>query len=151
MTHAKTAVVIVFIAMLLALMLFYASLMSTVERARDDTQRVLDGYCIEKAAVIFNSIKNGHNQMASDVYTDEFMTKIAAELGLALTGNTATHQSGSNIIFRYTNPLTANLNSDTLSLTTEFDVVIPVSFAGRNLTEIRIPLKVKSVYVLKYD
>ena len=151
MTHAKTAVVIIFIAMLLALMLSYASLMSTVERARDDTQRVLDGYCIEKAIIIYGSIKNGNNQMASAVYTDEFMTKIAEELGLTLTGNTATHQSGSNVIFRYTNPLTANMNSDTLSLTTEFEVVIPVGFAGRNLTEIRVPLKVESVYVLKYD
>jgi hypothetical protein len=114
--------------------------MSTISRARDDTQRVLDGFCIEKAAEIYNSIKNGHNQMASGNYTDAFMQKIAAELGLALSGSTGSHQSGSNVIFQYTNPLTANLKSDTLYLTTEFEIVLPISFAGKNLTELRIPL-----------
>lgn len=149
MSHIQTAVVILFIAMLFAVMLSYASLMSTISRARDDTQRVLDSFCIQKAETIYGSIKNGNKQMIGGVYTDEFMQKIAAELGLSLSGSTATYSTGDNVIFHYTNPLTANLDSDTLSLTAVFEVVIPLHFAGVTLTDLRVPLKVESVYVLK--
>jgi hypothetical protein len=151
MTHVKTAVVIIFIAMLFAAVLSYASLMSTIDRARDDTQRVLDSFCIEKAETIYNSIKNGNKQMVSGTYTNDFMNKIAAELGLTCSGNTATHSAGSNVIFQYTNPLTANLHSDTLSLTTEFEVIVPLSFAGLRITDMRVPMIVESVFVLKFN
>ena len=150
MGHIKTAVIVLIISMLFSVILSYAFIMTTVSRARDDTQRVLDGYCIEKSIEIYGSVKNGHKQMVRGTYTDEFMSRIAADLGLTRSGNTAFHRNGSNTIFRYTNPLTANLTSDTLTLTTEFEVVVPVSFAEKALTELRIPLKVDSVFVLKF-
>ena len=149
MAYVKTAMVILVIAMLFSLVLSYAFIMTTVSRVRDDTQRVLDSFCIDKSREIYESIKNGNNDMTSDIYTTEFMSRLVAELGLTRSGENAYHERGGNVIFRYTNPLTANLDSDTLSLTTEFDVVIPVSFADRELFELRIPLKVSSVLVLK--
>jgi hypothetical protein len=149
MSHVKTAAIIIIISMLFSIMLSYTFLMSTVSRARDDTQRVLDGFCIEKSIEIYGSIKNGNKQMVKGTYTTEFMTRLVSELGLTGTGNAAYHASGSNIIFRYDNPLTANLHSDTLSLTMEFDIVIPVGFAGRNLFEMKIPMRTESIFVLK--
>ena len=137
MTHTKTAAVIIIIAMLFSLVLTYASAMTTISRAREDTQRVLDSFCIEKAEEIYNSIKNGHNYMISGTYTDEFMGKIATELGLE------------RAVFQYTNPLTANLHGDTLSLTTGFEVVMPLNFAGKSLLSLRVPMQVQSLYVLK--
>ena len=151
MAYIKAAMVILVIAMLFSIIMTYGFIMATVNRARDDTQRVLDSFCIEKSVGIYTSIRQGNNQMASGVYTTEFMARIADEMGLTRTGNNAFHANDDgNVIFRYTNPLTANLNNDTLSLTTEFDVVIPISFAGRSLFEMRVPLKVDSYYVLKY-
>ena len=149
MTHIKSAVLVLIMMMLFSLIFFYASMMSTVSRARDDTQRVLDSFCIEKAVVIYDSIKNGNKQMVSGTYTTEFMAKIADELGLSRTGNTGFHRSGSDIIFQYTNPLTANLKNDTLSLTMDFEIVMPINFAGQKVTDMRVPLKVESIYVLK--
>ncbi len=152
MAHVKTAAMILILSMLFSVLLAYASLMSTVSRARDDTQRVLDSYCIEKAEEIYGSIKNGHKQMATGIYTAQFLTKVVRELGLTQTGPTTVfHGNGRGIIFRYTNPLTANLDSDTLSLTTEFELVLPVVFAGKSLLDLRIPLKVESVYVLNFE
>jgi len=149
MAHVKTAVIIIIISMLFSIMLSYAFLMSTVSRARDDTQRVLDGFVIEKSIEIYGSIKNGHKQMVQGTYTTEFMTRLVSELGLTRAGNAAYHASGDNLIFRYDKPLTANLHSDTLSLTMEFEIAIPISFAGQNLFEMKIPMRTESIFVLK--
>lgn len=149
MAYIKTAVIIIIISMLFSVMLSYASLMSTVSRVRDDTQRTLDSFCIEKAASIYGSVKNGSNQMVSGAYTDLFVRKVATELSLIKSGNTATNRKDNKIVFQVINPLTANLNNDTLSLTADIEVYIPVYFAGLNLTELRVPIKLESVYVLK--
>jgi hypothetical protein len=87
--------------------------------------------------------------MVGSTYTTEFMNRITRELWLARRGNNAYYESGGNIIFRYDNPLTANLREDTLTLTMDFEIVIPISFASQRFFDLRIPLRAESVYVLK--
>ena len=149
MAYIKTAAIILVISMLLSVMLFYAFAMSTVSRIRDDTQRVLDSFCIEKSIEIYSSIKNGNKQMASRIYTAEFMTRLVTELGITRSGNNAFYSKDGNIIFRYNAPLTANLIDDTLNLTMDYEIVIPVSFAGKTLVDLRIEQRVQSTFILK--
>lgn len=149
MSFVKTAVIILIIAMLFSLMLSYAFVTSTVSRTRDDTQRVLDSFCIEKAIEIYSSIKNGNKDMVSGTYTTEFMAKLTTELGVARQGNNAYHQSRGSIIFRYDNPLVGNLKDDTLTLSIDYEIVVPISFVNRQMFDIRIPLRTESVYTLK--
>ena len=149
MAYIKAAAILLVISMLFSVMLSYAFMMATVSRTRDDTQRVLDSFCIEKSIEIYGSIKNGNNQMASRTHTNDFMTRLVAELGITRSGNNAFYSTDGSIIFRYNAPLTANLINDTLNLTMDYEIVIPVSFAGRNLFDLRIPQRVQSTFVLK--
>ena len=149
MAYIKTAAIILVISMLFSVMLFYAFAMSTVSRTRDDTQRVLDSFCTRKSIEIYGSIKNGNNHMVKGTYTNEFMANLVAELGITRSGNNAFYSNDSGIIFRYNSPLTANLINDTLNLTMNYEIVIPVSFAGETLVDLRIPQQVQSTFVLK--
>ena len=48
-----------------------------------------------------------------------------------------------------TNPQTFFTVSNTLNLTTTYDLLFPINFAGKRVMELRIPIKVKASYNLK--
>ena len=136
--------------LLLSLVLIYASWMTVIQTTRADTQRVLDSFTIKKAREIYSSIKQGNNQMSRGEYTDAFMTELIEELGLAKSGETVYHKDDSGeTIYRFSNPLISNLRDDTLTLTTDYELVFPVTFAGKRLTDLHVPLRVTSAYVLR--
>jgi len=149
MTHIKTAIVVVVIAMLLSLVFMYASLMSIISSTRSNTERVLDSFVMENATYIYNSIKNGHNFTGSiDAYY--YISKTSSELSLDFSGGmlyNRTEQGGFN--FRMTNPQTFFTVSNTLNLTTTYDLLFPIKFAGRTVSELRVPVTVKVSYNLK--
>ena len=137
--------------MLLSLILTYASLITIISSTRDNTQRVLDSFCIEKATDIYKSIKNGSKYMVSNYYTDDFMNKLSKEICLELLDNSDKiwyniNEDRSELLYKYSNPLAANLEDNTLTLQMSFELILPLSFAGINYTDIKIPLTVKSVY-----
>jgi hypothetical protein len=150
MTHVKTASIVIIIAMLFTLTFYYATIMSTVSRARDDTQRALDSFCIENAAVIYRSIKNGSNATTVNEYSNRFRDLVQRELGLRRTGNTLYYENGNReVIFNYNSQLTSSIRNDVLEIKSDFEIVIPVIFAGRKLFDMRVPMQVQSLYVLK--
>lgn len=149
-SYVKTAAIVLLFCLLLSLILTYASWMTMIQTTRADTQRVLDSFCIEKAREIYSSIKQGNNQMSRGEYTDAFMAELIDELGLAKSGETVYHKGDSGeIIYRFSNPLISNLRDDTLTLTTDYELVFPVTFAGKRLTDLHVPLRVTSAYVLR--
>jgi len=148
--YVKAAVLILVICMVFSAVLTYASLMSMAAKTKEDTQRVLDSFIIENAEEIYNSVKNGNHQ-ATAAYSERLRVKLAEELGLSRTGNTLRHQdSNSAILFSYDNSLTSQITGGVLELKTNFDLVFPIEFAGQRLTDLRIPMEVKSLYVVKY-
>lgn len=150
LSYVRTAATVLALSMLLAVILSFASWMTIVQTSRADTQRVLDSFCIDKAQEIYSSIKQGNNRMLRGEYTDVFMLKLVNELGLEKNGNLVYHKGDSGeIIYHYTQPLTANLKDDTLTLTMDYELVLPVTFAGRRLADLRVPLQVTAAYVLK--
>ena len=149
MTHIKTAIVVVVIAMLLSLVFMYASLMSMISATKSNTERVLDSFVMENATYIYNSIKNGHDFTASiDAYY--YISKTSSELSLDFSGGmlyNRNEQGGFN--FRMTNPQTSFTVSNTLNLTTTYDLLFPINFAGKRVLELRVPITVKVSYNLK--
>lgn len=149
MTHIKTAVVVLIIAMLLSLVFMYASIMSVVSSTKSNTERVLDSFVIENATYIYNSIKNG-NDFTSGINANYYISKTSSELSLDISGGmlyNRDEQGGYN--FRMTNPQTFFTVSNTLNLTTTYDLLFPINFAGKRVMELRIPIKVKASYNLK--
>ena len=136
--------------MIFSVIFTYVSLMITISRTREDTQRVLDSFIIENAAGIYQSVKNGNHRTLNSNYDTRFRNLVVAELGLTRVGNNAYHATDSgDIIFHYNNPVTTNITNGVLELKTTFEIVVPVYFAGNKLFDLHVPLEVKSLYVLK--
>jgi hypothetical protein len=149
MTHIKTAVIVLIIAMLLSLVFMYANLMSVISSTKSNTERVLDSFVIENATYFYNSIKNG-NDFTASINANYYISKTSSELSLDISGGilyNRDEQGGYN--FRMTNPQTYFTVSNTLNLTTTYDLLFPINFAGKRVMELRIPIRVKASYNLK--
>ena len=144
----QAVVLILVISMLFSVTLAYASLLSVISATKEDTQRVLDSFLIENATQIYDSVRQGSNRTAMREYTAQFEQEICVELGLEKSGNLL-YTKGKEIIYCYANLLTTNLKNDTLELKADFELILPVRFAGREWTQLHIPLEVRSLYMLK--
>ena len=144
MNYVKTCVIILISAMVLSLVLTYASIMTIIQFTKSNAERVLTSYCIENSTKIYSSIKNGNDFtqfIDTDYFTDVFI-KNGGTLdfdGIYLYNR---NKNGS-YVYRLTIPQIAFTNENTLSLTCTFDLLIPVEFAGKQFTELRILIKVK--------
>ena len=149
-SYVWTSVFILVVVMIFSVVFTYVSLMITISRTREDTQRVLDSFVIENAEEIYQSVKNGNHTTLNNSYDEKFKNLIASELGLTRTATKMYSQTENNdIMFQYDNPVTTSIRNDVLELQTTFEIVIPIGFAGKKLFDFRIPLEVKSLYVMK--
>ena len=149
MTHIKTAVIVLIIAMILSLIFAYASIMTIVQNTKTNTERVLDSFVMENATFIYNSIKNG-NDFTTSINANYYVSKTSSELSLDLIGGMLYNKNEQgDSIFIMTNPQTRFTVDNTLNLTTTYDLLIPINFAGKKVLDLRIPIKVKASYNLK--
>ena len=149
-SYVKTVVLILVISMVFSVVLTYSSLMAMVAKTKEDTQRVLDSFIIENAEIIYGSVKNGNHQTTA-AYSERLRVLLAEELGINKTGGTLHSKDGrGDIVFTYDDSVTSQIKSGVLELKTNFDLVFPVDFAGNKITDLRIPIEVKALYVVKY-
>ena len=149
MSTVKTAFVVLITAMILSLVLTYASIMTIVQTTKTNTERVLDSFVIENATYIYNSIKNG-NDFTESINANYYVSKTSSELSLDLIeGLLYNKNEQGDSIFIMTNPQTRFTVDNTLNLTTTYDLLIPINFAGEKVMDLRIPIKVKASYNLK--
>jgi hypothetical protein len=149
LTHIKTAIYVLIIAMLLSLVFAYASIMTIVSNTKTNTERVLDSFVMENATFIYNSIKNG-NDFTTSINANYYVSKTSSELSLDLIeGMLYNKNEQGDSIFIMTNPQTRFTVDNTLNLTTTYDLLIPINFAGEKVMDLRIPIKVKTSYNLK--
>jgi len=149
MSHVKTAVMVLVISMVLSLVLAYASIMTIVQTTKSNTERVLNSFVIETSTYIYNSIKNG-NDFTTAINANYFVSQFSLENSLDFDGNFLYNKNDRGVsIFKMTNPTTRFSVDNTLNLITTFDLLIPVQFAGKQVTEMRIPIKVTASYILK--
>lgn len=149
MSHVKTAVIIMILAMILSVVLTYASIITIISTTKENTQRVLDSFVIQNSQLIYDSIRNG-NDFTEHIDANAFLVAFDGELSLDLSGNMLYSEDvEGNVIFKMTDPLTAYQVDNTLKLQTSYDLLIPVRFAGKELFDLRIPVTVKASYNLK--
>lgn len=149
MTHIKTAIYVLIIAMLLSIVFAYASIITIVQTTKTNTERVLDSFVMENATFIYNSIKNG-NDFTTSINANYYVSKTSSELSLDLIeGMLYNKNEQGDSIFIMTNPQTRFTVDNTLNLTTTYNLLIPINFAGEKVMDLRIPIKVKASYNLK--
>ena len=149
MSHIKTAVIVLIMAMILSLVLTYASIMTIVQTTKSNTERVLNSFVTQNATYIYSSIKNG-NDFTASIDSWYFIYKFYIDGTLDYDGLYFYNKdSKGDYNFRMTTPQTAFTAINTLNLTCTFDILIPIDFAEKRVTELIIPIQVKTSYNIK--
>ena len=137
--------------MVLSLTMTYASLMTLIQTAESNTQRVLDSYVTENSKWIYDSLKKG-SDFTESLNESFYVSAVSEELGMDISGNVLYHENEQGVlIYQIANPNVAYEWEDTLKLRATYDIILPLSFAGQTVTSLRIPQKVVSYYNLKTD
>ncbi|MDD4492848.1 MAG: hypothetical protein PHV32_00615 [Eubacteriales bacterium] len=148
-SYVKTAVWVLIICMILSLVLTYASLMTLIQTAESNTQRVLDGFVTHNSKLIYESLKNG-SDFTESLNKSFYVSTVSDELSMDFSGNMLYYINEQGVvIYRIANPNVAYEWEDTLKLRATYDILLPVTFAGQTVAILRIPQKVVSYYNLK--
>jgi hypothetical protein len=149
MAHIKTAILVLILSMLLSIFLTYAGILTLVQNMQGNTQRVLDSFVVERSIEVYGSIKNGSDYIAS-IDAAYFAQNLLVD-GTLVSGAECFYNvdSKGTVLWRMTIPQTQWTIRNTLDLTCTFDLLLPIDFAGRRITELRIPMRVKTSYNLK--
>lgn len=151
MSHVKTCVLVLAVAMIFSAVFLYASVMTIVQASRDQTQRVLDDFILHNSIEIYDSLKNGDDfsERLDGIF---YRSKIFAAFSLDISGNSlysVDEQGGVQYVI--SNPRVDYEVRNTLKLNARYDLSIPIRFAGVRLFDLKLPIEVKSYYVLKFD
>jgi hypothetical protein len=149
LSHIKTAVIVLILAMTLSAIMTYASIMTIIQTASDNTKLALDSYVTHNSIEIYDSLKNGSDftvSLEKNIFKDEILSVFS----LDISGNMvySTSKQG-EILYKMTIPNVDFEYENTLKLGAAYDVIIPVTFAGNHLFDLQIPQKVTSYYNLK--
>ena len=148
MSHVKTAVLVLVMAMVFSAVFLYASI---VQASRDQTRRVLDDFIMHNSIEIYDSLKNG-NDLAEELDELFYKSEIFSAFSLDIVGDAlyAVDEQG-GIQYVISNPRVDYEVQNTLKLNAIYDLSIPIRFAGNHLFDLKMPITVKSYYVLKFD
>ena len=148
-SYFTPCVVILVVAMILSVVLFYATTKSTIETTRDNTKRVLDSYVMKHSIDIYSSIKQG-SDFTEDIENSFYISSVSSELSLDYgTGYLYTVDANGEIIYRMTNPNVTYRVDNTLKLEASYDLQIPARFAGEIIYWFTVPITVGSSLTLK--
>lgn len=148
-SYVKTAVWTLIFCMILSLVLSYASLMTLIQTAENNTQRVLDGFVTENSKLIYNSLKNG-SDFTESLNESFYISAVSDELSMDKSGKMLYYKNEQgDVIYQIANPNVAYEWKNTLMLRATYDILLPVTFAGQTVATLRIPQKVVSYYNLK--
>ncbi|MFI3326717.1 MAG: hypothetical protein R3Y35_11190 [Clostridia bacterium] len=149
MNYIKTCVYVLITAMVLSLVLAYASMMTIIQTSKDNTERVLESYITQNSIEVYGSIKNG-TDFIIELDEDDFNMVYDEENPLTLENNHLySENSDGTYVYRTTIPSVSFTVNNSLNLTCEYEIKIPIQFAGESLGELIIPITVKSTYNFK--
>ena len=141
-SYFTPCVVILILAMILSVVLFYAT-------TRDNTRRVLDSYVMKHSIDIYNNIKQG-NDFTEDIENSFYLSSVFSELSLDYgDGCLYCIDGDGDIVYKMTNPEVTYKVDNTLQLNASYDLQMPVWFAGEIIYWFTIPVTVSSSLTLK--
>lgn len=142
-------VIVLVIAMILSVVLFYASTMTIVQTTRENTEMVLDSFVMKNSIEIYDSIKQGHDfteKFDNNFYFSEYSRRFSLDIS-----DNSMYNIGEDgeTVYIITNPRVSYQVTNSLKLKVDYTVKVPVSFAGEVLYWMEIPMTVTSSLTLK--
>lgn len=149
LSHVQTAVLVMVFGMIMSAVIIYTSILTVVQASRDQTQRVLDDYVMTNSIEIYNSIKNG-DDFSDQLNKNFYKSRVFSAFSLDIL-NDALYSIDENGKVQYviSNPHVEYDVQNTLKLIAGYDLSIPIYFAGNHLFDLKMPIEVRTYYVLK--
>lgn len=149
-SHIQTAVLVVIFAMIISVIMVFWNAMTIVNVSKANTTRVLDSFVTKNSIEIFGSLKNG-NDFSEDLNKYIYKSLLSDEFSLDIYGNSMySYGEDGKLIYYMTNPNVSYSYQNTLKLKASYTIAIPMRFAGKTVTYLRIPITVQSYYNPKY-
>lgn len=147
-SYVQTVVVVFCLALVLSVVILYAGIMSIIQNTRENTRRALDDYVTEQSIQIYDNLKNGNNNMPT--ITEDFTPYFTANYTFDKQGDRLYHVGeDGETVFWMTLPTVGYTADKTLNLTARYDIFVPIAFAGKHVTDLKIPIEVNTRYALK--
>jgi len=143
-------VIIVVVAMILSVVIFFANTVSLVRMTEENSKIVLDSYIMKNSIIIYDSIKQGNDYtevIDEDVYIEDLCKFCTLDKNGSLLYNY--NQDGS-LKYMMTAPIVSFRNENTLKIQLNYTIYIPVQFDGEILWYARIPVTVISSFNEKF-
>jgi len=149
MSYIKTASVILALSMIISIILTYASLISIVSSTKLNLERVLNSFVTRNSSYIYDSIRDG-TDFTSQLDAEYFVFMFDLDHTLVMeNGFLYNLDSDGEYVFKLSTPEITFDTNNTLNLVCRTNMYIPIYFAGEKITDLNIPLRVKTSYTLK--
>ena len=147
--YITTCVIILVIAMILSAVLFYAECMTIIQTTVENTERILESFIMKNSIEIYQSIKQGHD-FTEDFDENYYISSTSSELSLDYgSGYLYNYGTDGEVVYKMTNPQVSYKVDKSLKLKAEYELMIPVVFAGDEIFDLVIPLTVTRSLTLK--
>lgn len=148
-TYVTVCVLILVIVTAFSVIFTYSSMISKVRTMKTNTEVVFDSFVAKNSIIIFNNIKQGSNATRG-VDTDKFNESLIQFCTLYKhDGMLYSIDADGKEKFRISVPYVGFINKEKLELYASFDMYMPMHFAGRTITTVKIPVRVTSELVSK--
>ena len=117
---------------------------------RENTKVVLDSFVTQNSTEIYNSIKQG-NDYTEVIDTEEFRTSLISFCTLEIDDDFLySIDADGQELFHITEPTLTFREANELELVVNYNITIPMYFAGNEFPAVNIPIEVTSVLTEKF-
>ena len=143
-------VMIVIVCMMLAVFVFFAGAVNTVNITKENSKIVLDSYVMKNSIEIYDSIKQGNDYtdaLDRNVYIDSLCSFCSlANKGYYLYA----YDENGKVKYRMTRPTILFREENTLKIELQYTLYLPVWFNGKIVRYAVIPVTVDSSFTEKF-
>ena len=143
-TYVQAATVILFLAVILSAVLFFAQSMTLAADVRKRVKITLDSYIVQKSIDIYHVVDDGEdylsldNQSAFDEYLADQFSGITRERDGSFRSDDGSYYLSS--------PVLSTSGEGRLRIYADFTLTVPVVFSGAHLFDMVIPMRVYSKF-----
>ncbi|OJU18287.1 MAG: hypothetical protein BGN88_00905 [Clostridiales bacterium 43-6] len=143
-------VMIVVVAMILSVVIFYANTISLVRITEENTKIVLDSYVIKNSIIIYNSIKQGDNN--TDVLDENLYIKDLCEFCTLDNSGTMlySYNDDGSIKYKMSLPVISFREANTLEIQLDYTMYVPIQLDSKTLWYAAVPMTVVSSFSEKF-
>lgn len=148
--YIPICILIVILCMMLAIFINFVSAVNIVRQTKRNARVVLDNYVMQNSIEIYDEIKNGNDHIEV-IDTSSYINAFSSFNSLDLSDDMLyCYDDEGNELYRIMIPVISFVQEKQLKIKLEFDIIIPMYFAGIRVVEATVPVNVTSLFNEKY-